>query len=314
MKKKVLISALGGSLFPYAHNVLKDDYELFYVDSNIDLIQLYPDLNFHHAPSVISEEYIPFIENLILFYNIEIYIPLIDEEILKAHYIKERKPDLLIVLPTLEFCTLCLNKDDLMKSLENTNISTIKSVSIDQFLLEPFFPAIIKPICGRGSRGIQIINNLNELSAYFILNTFLKDDIFIQEYINGTEYTIGVLENNLNQILSINSRKIITKRGITIKAITETNDLINLLVLNISKQYKPCGPYNIQLMEQNGKLYVFEINPRFSTTLVMSLFAKINEIKLFIEYNNIQNNSPIIFPPEKLILHRTWQNNFYYAK
>ena len=81
--KKILISGLGGSLFPYLHDKLKSNYELFYVDLDPDLAKIYPDYNFFPAPAVLDQSYEGFIKNLIEEKQIDIYIPLIDEEIIK---------------------------------------------------------------------------------------------------------------------------------------------------------------------------------------------------------------------------------------
>ena len=80
--KKIIISGLGGSLFPYLHHKLKSNYELFYVDLDSELSKIYKDYNFQALP-VIDVSYISFIENLIHKLKIDIYIPLIDEEIKK---------------------------------------------------------------------------------------------------------------------------------------------------------------------------------------------------------------------------------------
>ena len=42
--KKLLISGLGGSFFPYLHNQLESKFELYYVDNNINLKKCLPRL------------------------------------------------------------------------------------------------------------------------------------------------------------------------------------------------------------------------------------------------------------------------------
>ena len=87
--KNILLSGLGGSIFPYLHNLLEKEYNLFYVDADESLIDLYPTLQFFPAPFVKEESYIPFIIDLIKKHDIDVYIPLIDEEIEKAREIEE---------------------------------------------------------------------------------------------------------------------------------------------------------------------------------------------------------------------------------
>ena len=86
--KKVLISGLGGSLFPYLHEKLEDEYELYYVDLDSELSKLYPKYNFFKAPAVLEDSYEKFITDLIEENKIDIYIPLLEDEIKKTHQVK----------------------------------------------------------------------------------------------------------------------------------------------------------------------------------------------------------------------------------
>lgn len=311
--KKILLSGLGGSLFPYLHNCLKHKYELFYVDGDINLINLYPDLNFYHAPLVLSEEYTPFIKNIIEQQAIDYYIPLIDEEILKALSLPEQSINIKIISPTLEFCELCLNKFHLMKYLEEHNISNIPSYLGNHFSgFEILFPVFVKPIFGRGSRGIRLIENKEQLDAYYTLEKYKPKDIIIQEYIKGTEYTIGVTTNNLNNILSISIKRIIKKKGITQIAIIEKNTFLETTIRQIISVLKPCGPINIQLyLTEKNEIKIFEINPRFSTTTIMSYEGGVDEISLYIDYYNKEFKKLPFQPKAGVILHRRWENIFY---
>ena len=310
--KKILISGLGGSLFPYLHDKLKSNYELFYVDLDPELAKIYKDYNFFPAPAVLDQNYEFFIENLIKNNKIDIYIPLIDEEIQKAHQVKKLFPDLLLVVPTLEFSELCLNKEKLMHKLSELKISEIETKLGDELTENENFPVFVKPTYGRGSRGIRVINSLKEFEAYLLLDGYKANEVIVQDNIQGTEYTVGVLSNNMNQILSISSKKVISKKGITIQAVTENNDLIEDIVLKINEKLKPCGPYNVQLfIDNNNRIKIFEINPRFSTTLIMSYKGGVNEIDLFDTMYGKTNNFNFVRPKAGIILRRSWKNNFY---
>ena len=69
------------------------------------------------------------------------------------------------------------------------------------------------------------------------------------------------------------------------------------------------GSFNVQLKEYNGKIFVFEINPRFSTTLVLSIESGINEIDLNILFYN-KKNVEYIRNFKETILVRRWENIF----
>jgi len=312
IKAKLLISGLGGSMFPYLHEKLFQDFELVYVDNDPSLKFIYPNLNFVCAPLVTSNEYPPFIKGLIRKEGINVYIPLIDEEILVAHKISLDLKDLILISPESDFCRLCLNKLELMHKLEELDISVIESYKGSELKLKTSYPVFVKPIVGRGSRGIRKINSYEEFNAYILLEKYNPDDILVQNYISGQEYTVGVLANNLNQIICIGVREVESKKGITIKAKTVINNEIMEKVKLVNKLLRPAGPYNIQLfIDVLGKIKIFEINPRFSTTTVMNYYSEIDVVSLYLEYYNEEYKNDILIPFQNLALRRTWKNNFY---
>jgi carbamoyl-phosphate synthase large subunit len=310
--KNLLISGLGGSLFPYLHNKLRTNYNLFYIDADSELAKLYPKLNFFRAPLVSSHTYIPFLKKLIEENAIDVYIPLIDEELISTKSDLEGVNDVIVLAPTAEFCSLSLNKFKLMQVLKVLQISTIESYIGSDFSGSFDKPIFVKPISGRGSRGIRKIASVEQLQAYYILEGYEPEEILIQEYIEGVEYTIGATVNNLNDLLSVSIKKIIRKKGITQIAVMEDNPLLFAVVKDVVSKLKPCGPINIQLyLTDENTVKIFEINPRFSTTTIMSYQRDVDEIGLYLEYyNNSYKFKPIV-PAPGIVLHRRWENVFY---
>ena len=313
MKKKILFSALGGSLFPDLINYLKDTFELYFHDNNNDLKFEQPEIKFVVSPLISSDNYIDFLKNFIEQNKIDIYIPLIDEELIIVKKKLENYNGVKVICPALDFLKLSLNKYDLMIKLKQENISIIKTIKCNKLDLNKLnFPLIVKPIFGRGSRGVQKVEKKEQVKAYFQFEKHKASEVIIQEFFEGDEYSIGVNVNNLNQLLSVSTRKIFEKKGITIKAKTLKNKKINQLVYSIIDKLKPRGPFNIQLiLDKKGELKIFEINPRFSTTLLLSYYSKIDEIKMYLDYYNQNFNGKIIEPKDNLFLKRRWENIFY---
>ena len=120
-----------------------------------------------------------------------------------------------------------------MIELSKLNISTINSHKGNNFKWDGT-SIFVKPITGRGSRGIRKINSKLELDAYYLLEKYEPENILIQELIEGTEYTVGATVNDLNQVLSISIKKIIKKKGITQVAVMTENDIIyNVIIITI---------------------------------------------------------------------------------
>ncbi len=309
---KLLLSGLGGSLFPYLHEKLKDSYDLFYVDADHSLKDLYPSYNFYPAPLVLDPAYPEFILDIIRKNAIDVYIPLIDEEIEIAHKIKQQLPSLKLLSPDLSFCLTAMRKDLLMQELSKYSISSIATWTGDKFTWEAGKDYFVKPISGRGSRGIRKISTEKELEAYYILEKYQPKEILVQECIKGQEFTVGALINSSGDLIYISCRKILSKKGITIKAVTENNVRIEQVVAKINEHLKPKGPINVQLyITDQNEIKIFEINPRFSTTSIMSYEDNVDEIGLWIKYYETNYKDAVMRPKENLILHRRWENIFY---
>lgn len=312
MKTKILISGLGGSLFPYLHTKMESlGYDLFYVDSNPILKHVYPDLNFYLAPLVSSPDYKEFIKELCQAYQINYYLPLIDEELILANEIGDEINHLTILCPQVDFVRLCLDKHELMKSLNTANISTNLTYKGSEFNWQFDLPVFVKPNNGRGSRGIKKIDRKEQLEAFYILEDYSPSDIIVQPFIKGSEYTVGVVSNAENKILSISPKLALQKKGITTSAVTENNSIIEALAIKINDYYKPKGPFNIQLfLTEDQQPVIFEINPRFSTTLVLSYEAGLHEISLLIDNYN-KKDVEVSEAIEGIYLYRQWNSLFY---
>ncbi|WP_458700352.1 ATP-grasp domain-containing protein [Sulfurospirillum sp. 1307] len=307
--KKLLISGLGGSLFPYLIEKLNKQYEMIFIDSNPNVLRLYPNERIYIVPNATEPTFEQVVIKIIKKHLIDFYIPLIDEEILKAINIAQ-KTNIKVLAPSKQFVKLSLNKYKLMQTLMDLNISHIPTFFANNFSDQIKYPLFLKPNIGRGSRGIRKIENHDQFNAYFIFEPYKKNEVLVQPYIDGTEYTVSVTVNNLNQLISIVPKLVYLKTGITRYAKSIKHKKIEKLCKNLVGTLKPCGSFNVQLKEYNGVLYIFEINPRYSTTTVLSVESGINEIDLNIKNYN-KNKIDYMNDFKETFLLRRWENIFY---
>ncbi|QJC34847.1 D-alanine--D-alanine ligase [Enterobacteriaceae endosymbiont of Donacia piscatrix] len=68
---------------------------------------------------------------------------------------------------------------------------------IEQKILKIKFPVIIKPNCNGSSLGIFKINHKDDLFNALEKSFIYDDNILIEQYIKGTEYSIGILNNKM---------------------------------------------------------------------------------------------------------------------
>ena len=118
------------------------------------------------------------------------------------------------------------------------------------------------------------------LRSYIESSPYSSDALLLQEYINGTEYTVSVVVWRDGEVQAVVPKEIISKRGITKIAVTRRNPKIESLCIKIQEQLKADGPFNVQLRfdASSGEPFIFEINPRFSTSISLTIASGIDEL------------------------------------
>jgi carbamoyl-phosphate synthase large subunit len=309
--KRVLISGAGGSLFPYIFTLLQKSCKIIAIDANPLISKIYQHNRVITVPLVNDSIFTDCISEIIQKNRIEYYIPLIDEEIVTAHTIACRFDNLKVIAPVPDFVNLCRNKHILMNCLAENNISTVRTESADRFKFKIGYPLFLKPICGRGSRGSMKIEDRKQYQAYFAFSPTPKKDILIQEYLDGEEYSVSVLVNRRNKLLAIVPKRILLKKGITIHACTVKHSGINRVCEAIVNTLNPAGPFNVQLKTTPKGIKIFEINPRFSTTSILSCAAGLNEFTVCMDYFDKPFITGTFHYRENIYLFRRFESCFY---
>lgn len=281
--KNILMTCAGGGAPLFLANSLRDTYNIVLVDAEDGNLLKHFGYTFEKVPYGNSPDFISVLEDLCARYSIDCIVPGADEELLPISQFCALHPEIIAVLPSAAFIELCLNKKKLMGALAETSISYLQGFISPE---EIRYPAIVKPIYGRGSRQVHTIHTPEELEGYLKLYKKEFSEILVQPVISGEEYTVSVIVNNRNKIISIVPKRVIVKRGITRIAVVEEQSVIENICEMIVEKMNPCGPFNAQLKLLNGTVYIFEINPRLSTTAVLTQKALGNEVELYIQTFN----------------------------
>jgi carbamoyl-phosphate synthase large subunit len=143
------------------------------------------------------------------------------------------------------------------------------------WLPEDITPAVpdvlfIKPRVGRGSVGAFLIRNRQELDFFVgYVNTPV-----IQEFLQGPEFTIDVLCDEDGRALSIVPReRILIRAGVSDRGRTVRIPALEALAARVVEAIPFVGPVNIQCRMRGDTPVVFEINPRFSGGIALTIAA-----------------------------------------
>jgi carbamoyl-phosphate synthase large subunit len=173
-----------------------------------------------------------------------------------------------------------------MQQLKSAGISVPDTRLASGNLEEVDFPAMVKPRRGRGSRGIGVVRSQSELAQFLKTSPLTPDELIVQTYIDGLEFTVSVTVWRDGEVHAVVPKEIICKKGITHLAITRRNSRIDALCRAVQHSLYADGPFNVQLCvdKTSGTPFIFEINPRFSTTVSLTIAAGTDEIGSLISY------------------------------
>jgi len=140
------------------------------------------------------------------------------------------------------------------------------------------YPVLVRPSFVLGGRAMQIVNTTSELETYMKFAVEVSDEhpVLIDKFLeNATEFDVdavcdgedvyigGILEHIEEAgIHSGDSTSVLPPQFATQKL-----DVIREYTVRIARALKVVGPLNIQFAQQNGNVYVLEVNPRASRTV-----------------------------------------------
>ncbi|MBO8137428.1 MAG: ATP-grasp domain-containing protein [Desulfotomaculum sp.] len=187
----------------------------------------------------------------------------------------------------LKVVRLCSDKWLTVKFLKENNYYYPRTIRwpedrklLPDFIKKDGFPLVAKPRVGAGSQGIAVVRSIKELNE-FISG---KDNYVIQEYLpeNDGEFTVGVCMGSYGKALSCITLKRKLQDGMTMSALAGDYSEICNYCQAVARDLNTYGPCNFQLRLKNGFPYIFEINPRFSSSTGMRIELGVNEAELLI--------------------------------
>lgn len=224
---------------------------------------------------------------------------------------------ILLLFNSSKIISMCMDKWKTYEFLQSEGFPVPQSFLISDLAViddikKDMFPLVVKPSSsGGGSRHAYIAQDIDELR--FFCNYIMKDGLkpVAQEYIGtpDSEFTAGVLHTFDGVFINSIAVKRNLSIGMSVKQkVKNRTDKLNLspsLIISsgysqglIDKFPEVCGvceeiayaldsrgPLNIQCRYFGGKVYTFEINPRFSGTSSLRAMVGLNEPDILIRHH-----------------------------
>ncbi|AEE96755.1 ATP-grasp domain-containing protein [Mahella australiensis] len=180
-----------------------------------------------------------------------------------------------LLLSSEEVISICQDKYNTFLFFQQNGVNTPATILPEEIeYRKTEFPLFIKPRNGMGSRYAYRITDERQL-RFFI--EYVPCPI-VQEFIDGTEYTVDVLCDMEGQVISTVPReRIEVKDGEISKGRTVKDWRIIKATTEVAEKLKAIGPLTIQcIIDKNDNIFFIEINPRFGGGVPLAIEAGVN--------------------------------------
>ena len=270
MKHNILVTGCGGDIGQSIGKILKSKPELFSLVVGADLHNEHAGKFIFDAcytlPRCDSVEYQAAVNRLIQEHEIDILIPISEPELrnIEKNYYKDDFFGITVIMANLQSLQVGFDKKLTADFLAQHRLPFPDTQLISEYN-KSTFPVLIKSRDGSGSKSIHLVKNQEEMDLFQkIYPAFIAQE-YLPSY--GGEYTCGLFRSTSGEI-----RDVVFKRklmgGFSGYGIREEHPAISQLLHQLAIFLDLKGSINVQLRLVNGTPVIFEINPRFSSTVL----------------------------------------------
>jgi carbamoyl-phosphate synthase large subunit len=224
----------------------------------------------YRVPLATDESYVTELLTICEAEQVKLVVPTIDDElpIIAAARDEFKKIRTVIGASPAETAALCNDKYETCTRLRAAGVPAAETFLPVQLREEMPLPLFIKPRVGRGAVGAFPVRTADELDFFL---RYVPAPI-VQEYLEGPEFTIDVLCGFDGTPLSIVPRERVVIRAGVIDRGRTVNDLRLIRLAEAACAALPfAGPLNIQCRMRYEQPVIFEINPRFSGGIPLTI-------------------------------------------
>lgn len=283
--QKIAITGVSGDVGMGAIAGLKNSKQPFWIlglDYSDDCAGYHLCDAFHKVKPIKDPDYLHQLETLLSEYKIDLLLCGVDSEVALLSESKqslETKTGCKIVVADIEYISIFSDKFETFKWLEKYNLNPPATFECSYNYILDFnkinYPLIAKPKKGNAANGLYTINSENELASFLMQK---HDNYILQEYIEGDEYTCGLLFDSFGFLKDYITTKRILINGRTMIAEVCQLNVIDCLINDFANNTKLIGAINIQLrIDKDGLPRIFEVNPRLSGSTAMRVAVGFND-------------------------------------
>jgi hypothetical protein len=333
MKRRILVTAAGGTLAPLNIRLMKESRHsgvwVLGVDSRVDATGRHFADAFALVPEGSAPGYVDAVAGLIEKHRIDIVLPWADEEALALARERARIEATGAILACAPLATLQLMSDKFatyelmakagvaMPAYVRTETPTALAGAVDRFARE-FGEFAVKPVTARGNRGTIVVRKdicgaqpyMGSRELHMDIETFRRHHLaemptssIVMERLLAPAYDIDVLARD-GKVLRAMPRRRLNPAGIpfTGGVLTPTKPLLELAE-HITDTLKLSWLYDYDLMTNTrGEAIPIEINPRPSGSIAAAILAGVPFYDDLIALANGEPIADVALPGEVAVI------------
>jgi carbamoyl-phosphate synthase large subunit len=267
---------------------------------------------FYTVPPADDSQYIPLLLEICLREQVHVLIPIIDPELLVLSEAKERfaKIGVTVVVSDPKTIRICNDKYATAQFFRQHGIP-----SPDTWLCNDIpegedlpYPLFVKPRDGMSSRNAFRIDSPKELQQ---AQTRIPN-LVVQSCLIGEEYTTDILADLNGETIAVVPRlRLETRAGIIYKGRTCHDERLISWGHRISNALNIKGPANIQCIVSGSDISYFEVNPRFSAGLPLTIAAGVNSPWWLLRLLAGERPAQEPLPFKEIMMTRYWSEVFH---
>lgn len=234
------------------------------------------------VPLASEPGYVDTVLDIALAEGVSLVVPTIDDELALFGRARARfaAHGVRVAVSGPETAVLCDDKHATCVALAAYGIDAAQSWLPRELPATPVYPLFVKPRHGRGGVGAHVVRNGREL-AFFL--DYVANPV-VQGYLDGPEFTIDMLCDFAGRPLAIvPRRRDVIRAGVIDRGCTVKDPLLIQLALSCANAIPFAGAVNIQCRVVAGRPIVFEINPRFSGGIPLTIEAGADFPRMLVE-------------------------------
>lgn len=229
-------------------------------------------------PPVDDGRYIGALLEAVRAHRVGLLVPLTDLDLSLLAEARERfaAAGCTVMIGSPRAVALCQDKARTNELLTRAGLPTIRTMSLQQFRAQPFYPCFVKPTRGSAGVGTRQIQDDRQLRSHVAA---FGEDLLVQDVIDGREYTLDVYRSRAGQVLCVVPRqRLAVRSGEVEKGVTVRNEALIAAGVKLARQLDElwgvfCCQCRCSEEDPSQPPRFFEINPRFGGGAPLAIAA-----------------------------------------